>query len=699
MENLSFQYPTWYLLFCAMLGLAYAIFLYYRDQSFREQSKSLNWILGPVRFLTVTFLSILLLSPLLRSITSEAKKPVVILAQDQSESVAAAMSEEEQQAYQQNFAALSQELAGEYDLKEYAFGSEVREGVDFSFGDKVTNISKLLQELYDLYSNQNLGAVILATDGIYNEGSNPIYGSSRLAAPVYTVAMGDTTAQKDLVLKRVFHNKIAYLGDQFSVQVDVAARNCAGSTSNLNIYRIDNGQPVRLQQIPIRITQNDFFRTEEILLDASQSGVQRYRVSVSGVEGEVSTSNNSKDFFVDVLDARQKILLLANSPHPDITAIKQSLGTNKNYEITTAYIQDPQINVAAYDFVVLHQLPSRTQSAEGLLATMNQKRIPRLFITGSQTDFNRLNQQQSLISIQSNGRNTNEVQASVANNFSLFNIDAAITKDLPRFPPLIAPFGEFKDNGIASTLLYQRIGKVDTKFPLLLFGEDRDIKTGVLCAENIWKWRLFDYLQYKNHDRVDELLGKTVQYLSLKEDKRKFRVSLTKNIFKENEPIFFDAELYNESYELINEPDALITVKSSEGKEYNFTFNKTGRSYTLNAGNFPVGNYSFRATAMSSGRQLSYDGQFSVQPIQLEIYESTADHGMLQLLSEQNGGELVYPANLTSIAQKLRDKKTVVPVIYESSKTRSVINLRWIFFILLGLLTLEWGIRRYYGGY
>ncbi len=699
MENLSFQYPTWYLLFCAMLGLAYAIFLYYRDQSFREQSKSLNWILGPVRFLTVTFLSILLLSPLLRSITSEAKKPVVILAQDQSESVAAAMSEEEQQAYQQNFAALSQELAGEYDLKEYAFGSDVREGVDFSFDDKVTNISKLLQELYDLYSNQNLGAVILATDGIYNEGSNPIYGSSRLAAPVYTVAMGDTTAQKDLVLKRVFHNKIAYLGDQFSVQVDVAARNCAGSTSNLNIYRIDNGQPVRLQQIPIRIAQNDFFRTEEILLDASQSGVQRYRVSVSGVEGEVSTSNNSKDFFVDVLDARQKILLLANSPHPDITAIKQSLGTNKNYEITTAYIQDPQINVAAYDFVVLHQLPSRTQSAEGLLATMNQKRIPRLFITGSQTDFNRLNQQQSLISIQSNGRNTNEVQASVANNFSLFNIDATITKDLPRFPPLIAPFGEFKDNGIASTLLYQRIGKVDTKFPLLLFGEDRDIKTGVLCAENIWKWRLFDYLQYKNHDRIDELLGKTVQYLSLKEDKRKFRVSLTKNIFKENEPIFFDAELYNESYELINEPDALITVKSSEGKEYNFTFNKTGRSYTLNAGNFPVGNYSFRATAMSSGRQLSYDGQFSVQPIQLEIYESTADHGMLQLLSEQNGGELVYPANLTSIAQKLRDKKTVVPVIYESSKTRSVINLRWIFFILLGLLTLEWGIRRYYGGY
>ncbi len=699
MENISFQYPTWYLIFCALLGLAYAGFLYYRDSSFREQSKTLNWILGPLRFLTVTFLSILLLSPLLRSIVSEAKKPVVILAQDQSESIGAAMTEEQKAAYQTSFKALSQELAAEYDLHEYAFGNEVREGVDFEFTDKVTNVSKLLQELYDLYSNQNLGAVILATDGIYNEGSNPIYGSTRLAAPIYTIALGDTTAQKDLFLKRIFHNKIAYLGDKFSIQADVAARNCAGKNTNLSIYKVGAGAPKLLQKIPININKTDFFTTKEIILDADQSGVQRYRVSLGTLEDESSTVNNSKDFFVDILDARQKILLMANAPHPDITAIKQSLESNKNYEIETAYIQDQNVNAAAYDFVVLHQLPSKTNSAEGLLGTLNNKKIPRLFITGSQSNYSKLNEVQSILRINSDGRNTNEVQASVAGDFSLFNLDAKIGQDLPRFPPIIAPFGEFKDNGIGQTMLYQRIGKVDTKYPLLLFGEERDIKTGLLCAENIWKWRLFDFLQNKNHDRFDELLGKVVQYLSLKEDKRKFRVSQNKNIFKENEPIFFDAELYNESYELINEPDAFITVKNSEGKDYNFTFSKAGRSYSLNAGNFPVGNYSFEAKTMSSGKALKYNGQFSVQPIQLEVYETTADHSTLQLLSEQNGGEMLYAAQLSSITQKLKDRKTVVPVIYESSKTRSVINLRWIFFILLALLSLEWIVRRFYGEY
>ena len=102
---------------------------------------------------------------------------------------------------------------------------------------------------------------------------------------------------------------------------------------------------------------------------------------------------------------------------------------------------------------------------------------------------------------------------------------------------------------------------------------------------------------------------------------------------------------------------------------------------------------------MSSGQQLTYDGQFTVQPIQLEVYETTADHRLLQLLSEKYGGEMIYPAQLSSIAIKIKEKGSVLPVVYETTKTRSVINLKWIFFLLMGLLTFEWFLRRYFGSY
>lgn len=699
MANLTFQYPVWFVLLCVLLGAAYALVLYFRDKTFHEQSERLNWILGALRFITVTLLSLLLLSPLLKSVVTESKKPVIILAQDQSESIGAEMNDQARATYQQSFENLAQELARDYEVQQYSFGSEVREGVDFTFNDKVTNISKLMTNVYDLYSNQNLGAIILATDGIYNEGSNPLYLNTQLSAPIYTVALGDTTVKKDIVLKRVFYNKIAYLGDKFTVQVDISAQNSAGTNTNLSVYKVEGNNNRKLQQVPVNIDRNDFFTTREIVLDADQSGVQRFRVVVEPVSGEASNANNSKDIFIDVLDARQKILIIANSPHPDVTALRQSINTNKNYQVELAYANDIKVNVADFDFVILHQLPSRINNISGVLNTLKNQRIPRLFIAGMQTNFSQLNQVQSLMTIQANGNSSNDVQARPVPGFNNFTLSEELLQDLPTFPPLTSPFGEFQAAPDAAVLLTQRIGKVDTKFPLLVLGEEDGVKVGVLAGEGIWKWRLFDFLQNQNHEIFDELLGKSVQFLSLKEDKRKFRVTPVKNIFNENEQVLFDAELYNDNYELINEPDARIVITNSDGKDFDFTFNKSGRAYSLNAGIFPVGNYTFRASVTNAGQNLTATGQFSVQPVQLELFETTANHNLLRLLSEQYGGAMVYPDKMTQIVELIKDKGTVKPVIYETAKTRAVINLKWIFFLLLFLLAGEWFLRRYFGAY
>ena len=162
---------------------------------------------------------------------------MVVLAQDGSESIVAELGEEAKTNYINAIQQLEKDLSTEYDFKAYTFGSELRESLDFEFTDKSTNISEVLSTTYDLYSNQNLGAVIIATDGIYNEGSNPVYSGAKISAPIYTIALGDTTARRDLTVKRVFNNRITYLGDKFSIQVDLLADNAAGTNSRLNIYK------------------------------------------------------------------------------------------------------------------------------------------------------------------------------------------------------------------------------------------------------------------------------------------------------------------------------------------------------------------------------------------------------------------------------------------------------------------------------
>jgi hypothetical protein len=390
MNDLTFQYPSWFLILCILLGLLYTAILYFRDRSFKDAPRWLPPGLALLRFLAVTLISILLLTPLLKRLKTDTKKPIVVLAQDQSQSIAQAMDSTALTDFQLRWQDLYQTLSEDYEVVDYAFGGDVRLRSEDSLNDQATNLSQLFQNIYDRYSNQNLGAVIIATDGIYNQGNNPVYAGQTFNAPVYTVGLGDTIPRKDLVLKRVFHNNIAYLGDRFGIQLDLSAYNCGGANTELRVYKVTNGRSQLLQSETISIEGADFFDTRELLLEANQVGVQRYRVSLSPVAGEVTTANNARDFFIDVLDARQKILLLANSPHPDLTALKQSLLGNKNYEVEVAYIRDLSVIPEEYDLVILHQLPARGQAIQPLLRRLNEEKVSRLFVLGTQSDFNQV---------------------------------------------------------------------------------------------------------------------------------------------------------------------------------------------------------------------------------------------------------------------------------------------------------------------
>lgn len=699
MEKLILQYPAWYLLLCLALAVAGAVVLYYwRDKSFADVHPMWKRGMALLRGLALFLICLLLLSPLLRTVTEEVKKPIVVIAADNSESIRIGMDSSARKSLSTDLNALAANLSDDYEVHQFAFGNEFRETDTLQWKEKRSNLGGMFQYVADLYTGQNLGAVVMASDGIFNVGPDPLYADARLTAPVFTVALGDTTPKKDLVLKRVFHNNIAYLGDKFTIQADVSARNLAGTSTTLSISRVEGDKLVPLGNQSFPITSNDFFLTRDLIVDATKAGVQRFRLTLSKATGEQMLQNNSRDIYVEVLDARQKILVLGAAPHPDLSALKQSIERNKNYQVSVATLAQLVEPVTAYDLVILHQIPSQGQDATAILKQLDDKGIPRWFIVGANTDFNKIRTVQQAVAINADARQTNDIQAAIAPGFSLFTISEALARELPNFAPLKAPFGDFKENS-SQVLLYQRIGRIDTKYPLLAFQDVNGLRTAVLTAENIWQWRLFDFLQHQNHDRFDELVTKTVQYLSVRQDKRRFRVVLPRMLMDENERIVFDAELYNNSFELVNDPDVRIVITNSSGKQYNYTFSKSGKAYRLDAGLLPVGNYTFKANTTLGGQQLNYQGQFSIQPIQLEVYETTANHAVLRNLAQQYGGNMVFANQIASIEKAIRDNKQVKPVAYATMRTRPIIDLKWIFFLLFVLLGAEWFLRRYLGSY
>ncbi len=696
MGNISWPFPWWYILGCLAVGLIVAGILYYRTSEFHERKPWVRWSLAAIRTLVATLLAILLLSPLIKREESELRKPVIVIAQDASSSIAKTNGAEQ---LIQDLEQLRSDLSQDFDVQVYAFGQSVRPEFDPTFADQETDLAAVLTYIRDVLGQDNLGGIVLATDGLYNTGANPRYSRNVAATPVFPLALGDPTPMRDIGIKRVFHNQVAYQGDKFQVQVDLQGRNCKGSRSELIISEIRDGKPVILQKEPVSLDADPFFITIETLLEAGRAGVHHYRFAIQPISDEQNTANNTRDIYVEILDARQKVLIIADAPHPDLTALRQSLSSDRNYQVELRYGKEPGKGLREYDLIILHQIPSSRQLYADLLEEVKRSRIPLWFILGGQSDLRTLRAWQSLLEIRGDGRSTNEVQAIVDQKFSVFTLEPDLYTQLPQFPPMIAPFGDYRSDPGGRTLLRQRIGAVSTEYPLWIMGEENGVKLAVLAGEGLWKWRLFDHLQHGNQAILDELIRKTVQFLSLKEDKRRFRVTTARQVFAENEPILFDGELYNDNYELVNEPDAQVVLKDSEGKEYPFTMNKVGKIYALQAGLFPPGNYSYKAKATQDQKELTYDGKFSIREVNVEQVETQADHDLLQGLAAESGGKMILPSELKSLAEQIRGDQRMKPILFTTMETKPAIHLRWIFGILLALLALEWTVRRYLGKY
>jgi hypothetical protein len=195
-------------------------------------------------------------------------------------------------------------------------------------------------------------------------------------------------------------------------------------------------------------------------------------------------------------------------------------------------------------------------------------------------------------------------------------------------------------------------------------------------------------------------LGKVIQYLSVIEDKRRLQVSLPNRIIDENQPVILEAFLYNESFEPINTPEVFLSLSNQEGKAFEFLFAaKDPNYYQLNAGILPSGDYTYLAQSSFGGETLTAEGQFSIQTIAVENYNSQADLGLLKTLSTQSGGENYNTNQLVNLGEDLTNNNSYLSVIYENNKTQSAINLKWLLFLIVGLLMLEWFLRRYFGSY
>ncbi|RLD47302.1 MAG: hypothetical protein DRI94_14075, partial [Bacteroidetes bacterium] len=523
---------------------------------------------------------------------------------------------------------------------------------------------------------------------------NPVY-IKNLDFPVFTVLLGDSAQYPDVSIKNVVYNKLAFLNNNFPVKVDFLAKKLKDKQITINIY---NGKNKILSKTK-RIKSNNQFGSEEFMLKSTEKGLQHYRIEIKPVENEYNIKNNYSDAVIDIIDSRQKILIIENSPHPDIAALRKALSFNINFNVDLKPNIDNSYDVSDYNLIIFHQLPSVSNSAVRALKTAIVKQIPLLFIVGEQSDINKIINLDIGYALQNKKTKSFDNATPLLNNkFDIFSIDFIDNDFIKSLPPLRVPYGNFKNIDKSDELMFQVIGNVKTSRPLVFFTKQNNTKYCFINGTGIWRWRINNYLQKQNFNEFDNLINKIVKYLAIKVKKNQFDIEIN-NFYYDNSQIIISAQVYNSSYELDNKNDVLLEVYNQKNKTYKYKFNKAQDFYKLNLGTLPKGDYTYKASVTIDGKTYIKQGKFVVFSTNIESLNTRADYKTMFTLANNNNGKLFFAKDLLKLKTEININDNIKPIEKQKIQLNDLLNIKLLFFIIILLITIEWFYRKYLGAY
>ena len=685
MERLEFitEHSPWYILLCIITGAIYAYLLYSKKSIW---SKSVNYILAALRFITVFILCLLLLVPMLKQLKNFIEEPTIAIIIDNSQSIKnngliTKLKETEQKltnvGYKIEWNSLTQ---NNIKLEE------------ITFNENITNLSKPIKTLENNFINRNLNAAILISDGIHNQGFSPEY--LQTSTPVFTIGIGDTSTQKDIAIQEVYYNKIVYNGNKFPIKVELKQEGF--NNENINISLKKNGNTLQTKQVN---TQTKSIHEIEFLTETNAVGKQLYTIEIETINGEITRENNTRDIYIQVIDGKQRVLIYAGAPHPDIKAIKSALSKKDNIETSIYY--DGFVNKpdGFFDLIILHQFPSKTNKKSEVLKKFTKENTPMWYFIGNNTDIKEFNTSQNTLEISPKSSKNDVVSGAISSTFSVFTIENENLKSLDKLPPIDVLFADFNFRGKTNHLLFQKVGSITTEKPLLTFIEKGNgVKNAFFIGEGLWRWRLHEFAQHENSDGIDELIQKTVQYITAKKDKRQLRVNPAKEEFFSDENTLIDVEVYNAIYEKIYQKEIKI-ILNNDSISTEFSFVNDENNSRFNLGRLEKGLYNFTASTEIDGEIIKDEGSFVVKEQYLEKITTKANFELLKNISDNSNGNFFLFDNVDNLIQQLITKEHKPKIVLTDETLEELMHQKWIFFLLIFLISIEWGIRKYQGDY
>lgn len=668
----------------AMLSAGIVLFQYYYKT---KRKGKLSVTLSVLRFLAVFSVLLLLINPKFTKNEYRVEKANLIVLVDNSTSVA--NSKDTIQNILEKILQ-NKSLEQRFNFERYGFGDALRASDndgpilnDSLFIDNNTNISEALRGLQEIYSSSNT-AIILLTDGNQNLGADYEYYGARQKFPIFPIAIGDTTRYDDVAISQVNANRYAFLKNKYPVETYISYNGRRAINTSLKIS-ID-GRTVFRETISFTNTDNT--KTITTLLDANSVGLKNIVVSVDSLANERNTVNNTRQIAVEVIDEKTDIAIVSNLLHPDIGALKNAVERNEQRSVS---ILKATVDPKEFENVDLFILYQPDASFTPVYDYIQRKKANRFTVTGSQTDWNFLNQVQNSFSKNSYNQ-VEEVFPTMNSGFTIFDISDFSIQD---FPPLNANLGEINLRKSGETLLGQRVKGVDLNQPLLAVMGSETEREAVLFGENSWKWRMQSYRNDRDFKNFDGLIGKIMLYLST--DNTRERLTLDyESVYPGGNTAKITAAYFDETY--VFDANATLDLRLRNTETNNMTeipMLLQGSYYEGDLSSLTPGRYEF--TVGVRDENLSKSGSFTITDFDVEKQLVSTDYQKLSRLARTSGGKSYFPSQVEALVSDFSEDERFLPVQKSERNTVSLIDFRILLAVIAAALAAEWFIRKYHG--
>lgn len=700
--------PVFFFIALILLG-AYAFYVY--KYTIPKVNPAKKYFLIALRTLALLLLLFVIFEPTLTLAKKIILEPVNLIFIDNSRSINIEDGTNRKETVNSFLSQSKSNNLFSNGSKLFSFGSNIEE-VDpdslnkINFNEGSSNFSQIFSKVQE--SDQNISSIIIVSDGVINEGSNPLYTAERLNIPVFTIGIGDTTRRKDLEIKNVLYNEYIYAETPTTISASILNNGFSDKNINASLYENEN----LIEQKNINL-KNDIENLAFTYMPKT-GGEKKLTLTISNLDGEFTFANNKKIFYINVLSNKIKILLIAGSPSEDLSFIKNSLRKDENLSVNsiTQIAQNKYLEknikeglIDSADVIFLIGFPVKETSNDLLQKVSNallNKSKPFFLTLSNDIDFSKLNILQYILPFTVSGISPNyfsvqpDISAGQLKNPLLQNNSQNIINSWNNLPPVFQPNADYKAKPESEVISKTKINNVPVNQPLIItrrLGSERSI---AVLAKNIWRWKL--QTAEKDLNLFDNFILNSVKWLNTSDKQKQVTIKTSKKNYSLGENINFTAQVYDEAFNPASDAEVKVNV-SSGNENYELKLNSFGSGiYQGILQTNKPGDYNFSGSANIGEKKIGTDsGKFNIGEIDIEMLNPRMDYEFLNLLANQTNGKFFYNSDfvdLFSILNNLNRKSSNEKINVSEINLWSNI---WLMSISILLFALEWFFRKKYG--